>query len=150
AAWLGVGLQQVGAGALVALATGGLGSRRFVPAEDADPGTSRDGAGHGRPRGITPAEGLIGVVCRRATLAAGAADDRRAPLAVDVRNAPEAFGALTFTAFNVTMLVGRLSGAPAIDRYGRTAVVRTGGVLAVTGILLVTLVPSLVVALAGG
>ncbi len=150
AAWLGVGLQQVIAGALVALATGVLGSRRFVPAEDADPGTSRDGAGDGRRRGITRAEVLIGVVCLGAALAEGAANDWLALLLVDVRNAPEAFGALTFTAFNVTMLVGRLSGAPAIDRYGRTAVVRTGGVLAVTGILLVTLVPSLVVALAGG
>lgn len=151
AAWQGVGLQQVTVGALVGLVTGLVAALRFVPAQDPDPGATADGA-EGAParRGVTRAEVLIGVVCLGAALAEGAANDWLALLLVDVRAAPESFGALTFTAFNVTMLVGRLSGAPAIDRFGRAAVVRTGGVLAVTGILLVTLVPSLGVALAGG
>ncbi|MGB7448764.1 MAG: MFS transporter, partial [Ornithinimicrobium sp.] len=67
-----------------------------------------------------------------------------------VQGAPAAFGALALMAFNVAMMLGRLLGSPAIDRFGRESVIRGGGLLAIVGILLVSQVPSLPVALFGG
>src|SRR5690606_16061986 len=101
-------------------------------------------------RGLTRVEVLIGLVCLAAALAEGAANDWLALLLVDVQGAPAAFGALALTAFNLTMTVGRLAGGPTMGRFGRPAVVRAGGVLAAGGILVVTLVPSLPLALVGG
>ncbi|MGO0575347.1 MFS transporter [Ornithinimicrobium panacihumi] len=150
AAWAGIGLVQLPVLALVAAVCGVAGASRFVTEthEDLDPAT---GEGE-RParRGITRLEILIGLVCLSAALAEGSANDWLALLLVDVHGAPEAFGALALTAFNLTMTIGRLIGSPVIDRVGRAVVVRLGGVLAAAGILIVTLVPSLVAALVGG
>lgn len=153
AAVLGVGLVQLPVLAALAMVSGLVAARRFVP-EDHDEHRA-DEAGEPpaglRPRpGITRPEILIGIVCLAAALAEGAANDWLALLLVDVHEAPEAFGALTLTAFNLTMMVGRLMGGPAIDRFGRERVVGVGGVLAVAGILVVVLVPSLTLALLGG
>lgn len=101
-------------------------------------------------RGVTSVEILIGLICLAGALAEGSANDWLALLLVDVHGAPAAFGALTLTAFNLTMMVGRLLGGPAIERFGRAAVVRTGGVLAAVAILVVTLSSSLTLALLGG
>ncbi len=156
AAWQGVGLSQVVAGALLAMGIGLTGARHFAPDAQvpgpAAPHTAVGAAAEPAParRGVTSTEILIGVVCLGAALAEGAANDWLALLLVDVRGAPEAFGALAFTAFNVTMLAGRLAGGRAIDRFGRDAVARAGGLLAAVGIALVIGVPSLVVALVGG
>lgn len=166
-AWLGVGLVQLPVLAALAAVAGVLGATRFVRETV---GQEQDGASagatgvstgaraedptgeRGRParRGLTRLEVLIGLVCLAAALAEGSANDWLALLLVDVQGAPEAFGALALTAFNLTMTVGRVVGGPTIDRFGRTAVVRAGGVLAATGILVVTLVPSMSLALAGG
>lgn len=153
AAVLGVGLVQLPVLAALAMVSGLVAARRFVP-EDHDEHRA-DEAGEPpaglRPRpGITRPEILIGIVCLAAALAEGAANDWLALLLVDVHEAPEAFGALTLTAFNLTMMVGRLMGGPAIDRFGRERVVGVGGVLSVAGILMVVLMPSLTLALLGG
>jgi MFS family permease len=158
AAWQGIGLVQLPVLAAVALVAGVAGTQRFVPEATDGPVVQggpgevlEDPPGAAVPRrGITRLEVLIGVVCLAAALAEGSANDWLALLLVDVHGAPEEFGALTLTAFNVTMTVGRLVGGPAIDRLGRAAVVRGGGVLAAAGILLVTLAPSLPVAVGGG
>lgn len=146
AAWLGVGLVQLPVLAAVAAAAAVVGAQRFVTEDhDGDPTPDRPAR-----RGVTRVEVLIGVVCLAAALAEGAANDWLALLLVDVQGAPEAFGALALTAFNLTMTVGRLVGGPVIDRVGRDVVVRVGGLLAGAGILVVTLVPSLTLALVGG
>lgn len=169
AAWLGVGLVQLPVLAGVALVGAVGGARQFVPedhedheahvvteahAEFGEPGGTaypdESGARQPRRRGVTRLELLIGLVCLAAALGEGSANDWLALLLVDVRGAPEAFGALALTAFNLTMTVGRVLGGPAIDRVGRDTVVRVGAVLAGVGILLVTLVPSLPLALVGG
>lgn len=158
AAWHGVGLLQVPVGAVLGLVVGLAAVRHFIPADLAAEEVRPDGQGSGaqsgqrrssaRPGGgITGAELLIGVVCLAAALAEGAANDWLALLLVDVHEAPAGFGALAFTAFNVTMLIGRLLGGPATTRWGRANLARAGGVLAGAGILLITLVPSLEVAL---
>nr|WP_306237851.1 MFS transporter [Ornithinimicrobium sp. HY1745] len=120
------------------------------PAANATPRGTSQPAASATPRGtrgITRTELLIGVVCLAAALAEGAANDWLALLLVDAHDAPAGFGALAFTAFNVTMLIGRLLGGPATARWGRANLARAGGVLAGAGILLITLVPSLEVAL---
>lgn len=156
AAWLGVGLVQLPVLALVAAAAGALGATRFVPEHDV-PDDASGTAASGTPADAPPARGavtrvevLIGLICLAGALAEGSANDWLALLLVDVHGAPEAFGALTLTAFNLTMMIGRLLGGPAIERFGRVAVVRAGGVLAGVAILVVTLSPSLLLALAGG
>lgn len=99
AAWRGVGLVQVPVVALLAAVTGVLAVRRFV-ADDARapragaPGKPAQQAEPPARSRITRAEVLIGVVCLGAALAEGAANDWLALLLVDVRGAPEAFGAL--------------------------------------------------------
>ncbi|WP_162801951.1 MFS transporter [Ornithinimicrobium murale] len=154
AAWQGVGLMQVPLGGVLGLLVGLAAVRHFIPADPPDDDLQqRDdqrqpGAQPRRGvRDITGAELLIGLVCLAAALAEGAANDWLALLLVDVHQAPPGFGALAFTAFNVTMLIGRLLGGPATTRWGRAHLARVGGVLAGTGILLITLVPSLEVAL---
>jgi MFS family permease len=83
------------------------------------------------------------------TLGEGAANDWLALALVDTRGASQSLAALAFAGFNAAMLVGRLVGGSAIDRFGRTAVVRVSGATAAVGVLLLCLVPSLPVALAG-
>lgn len=167
AAWQGIGLVQVPVLAAIAVVLAVVAAQRFVRETHA-PAPEGVGAPHtsetpetpqtpgyaetpraGRP-GLTRIEVLIGLVCLAAALAEGAANDWLALLLVDVHGAPAAFGALTLAAFNVTMTIGRILGGPAIDRFGRDTVVRAGGVLAAAGILVVTLVPSLTLALVGG
>lgn len=146
AAWWGVGLVQLPLLALVAMVAGLWGASRFVPEPVEEP------AGGEQPvrRGLTRTELLIGVICLAGALAEGSANDWLALLLVDVHGAPAAFGALALTAFNLTMMIGRLLGGPAIDRFGRGTVVRVGGVLAGCAILVVTLSSSLTLALLGG
>lgn len=173
AAWQGVGLVQLpvvaAATALVAL----VAAVRFVPEHHEDAGEqpaptgeaaaagaaptaeADAGAGEGAPtasarRRLTGAELLIGLVCLSAALGEGAANDWLALLLVDVHGAPEAYGALVLTGFNVTMTVGRLVGGPFIDRFGRAALVRGGGLLAAVGIVTVAMAPSLAAAMVGG
>ena len=100
--------------------------------------------------GITALEVLIGLITLSTAIGEGAANDWLALLLVDVRDAPPAFGALTFAAFNLTMLVGRLAGGPAIERFGRVWVLRVSGLCACAGVLLVCLVPMLGAAVLGG
>ena len=153
AAWQGIGLVQLPVLAAVAAVAGVAGAQRFVR-EDSNDATGAQPGAAAQPRparsGVTRLEILIGLVCLAAALAEGAANDWLALLLVDVHGAPEAFGALTLTAFNLTMTVGRVLGGPTIDRFGREVVVRAGGVLAGVGILVITLVPSLSLALVGG
>ncbi|WP_299449933.1 MFS transporter [uncultured Serinicoccus sp.] len=173
AAWLGIGLVQLPVLAAVGAVAGVWGAHHFVreavpdDVEDARHADADAGAvteptpgaaeatvatARARParRGVTPVELLIGLICLAGALAEGSANDWLALLLVDVHGAPAAFGALTLTAFNLTMMIGRLLGGPAIERFGRAAVVRTGGALAAVAILVVTLSSSLALALAGG
>lgn len=116
---------------------------------EAVPGSVAVGASPRASR-ITRLELLIGLITLSTAIGEGASGDWLGLLLVDVRGAPEAVGALTFAAFNLTMLLGRLAGGPAIERWGRVMVLRLSGACAATGVLLLCLVPSLTVALLGG
>lgn len=128
--------------------------RRFVGdhagAATAQPAEAQDQPAAPTRSGITRLEVLIGLITLSTAMGEGAANDWLALLLVDVRHAPEAFGALTFAAFNLTMLLGRLAGGPAIERYGRVAVLRVSGLCAFAGVVLVCVVPYLGAAVLGG
>ncbi|HEX2177871.1 MAG TPA: MFS transporter [Nocardioidaceae bacterium] len=123
-------------------------------AQDADERPARTDAdrpvGRSGGRRLTGLELLLGVLTFSTALGEGAANDWLALVLVDERGAAEAVGALTFAGFNVAMTVGRLGGGAMIRRTGRTRVLRLAGATAVTGVLLVALVPSLAAAVAGG
>lgn len=165
AAWLGVGLVQLPVVAAATAVVALVAAARFVREEHADAAAEEPGAGavddlgvddrgvddaSGPRARLTRAELLIGLVCLSAALGEGAANDWLALLLVDVHGAPAAYGALVLTGFNVTMTVGRLAGGPFIDRFGRAALVRGGGLLAAAGIVVVAMAPSLVAAMVGG
>ena len=98
---------------------------------------------------ITRAEILLGLITLGTAVGEGAANDWLALALVDDRGAAAAVGALTYAGFNVTMAAGRFAGGPLIARYGRVAALRTGGLLASTGIVVLCLVPGTVTALIG-
>ena len=99
---------------------------------------------------ITAVELVLGAMVLAGALAEGAANEWLALLVVEVRDAPEATGAIAFACFNVAMVVGRLGGGWLITRYGRVRVLQAAGVLGTAGVLLVALVPSVAAALVGG
>ena len=124
---------------------------RFLPVSDAPAEPSVEGCGGSRSVSLwrVPAVLVIGLVVVGTTLGEGAANDWLALALVDTRGASQSLAALAFAGFNAAMLVGRLVGGSAIDRFGRTAVVRVSGATAAVGVLLLCLVPSLPVALVG-
>ena len=123
---------------------------RFLPVAPAPQRTpDQRGRTSGPSLWRSPAVLVIGLVVLGTALGEGAANDWLALTLVDTRGASESLAALAFAGFNAAMLVGRLVGGGAIDRYGRTAVVRVCGTTAAVGVALVSLVPSLPVALAG-
>jgi MFS family permease len=122
------------------------GSRTPAAAEE----TATDEAPAARAAGVTGLELMLGLLTFSTALGEGASNDWLALVLVDERGAPEALGALTFAGFNVAMTVGRLAGGELIRRTGRVPVLRLAGVTAVTGVLLVALVPYLAAAVVGG
>lgn len=112
---------------------------------------ARGGAKRGATRRrISGLELLLGLLTFSTALGEGAANDWLALMLVDERGAAEAVGAMTFAAFNVAMTFGRFYGGKLIARKGRTLVLRLAGSSAVTGVVLVAVVPSLTVAVVGG
>ena len=103
----------------------------------------------GRVNRITRAEILLGLITLGTAVGEGAANDWLALALVDNRGAAAAVGALTYAGFNVTMAIGRFAGGPLIARYGRVAALRTGGLLASSGIVVLCLVPGTLTALIG-
>jgi MFS family permease len=99
--------------------------------------------------GITRLEILIGLITLGTALGEGAANDWLAVALVDGRGAPAAIGALTYAGFNLTMALGRFTGAPLIARFGRVPALRAAGLLAATGVVLLCLVPSTATAFIG-
>ena len=127
-----------------------LATRRFIGDHVGVEVTPEEKPAEATRSGITGLEVLIGLITLSTAMGEGAANDWLALLLVDVRHAPPAFGALTFAAFNLTMLLGRLAGGPAIERFGRVWVLRVSGLCACAGVLLVCLVPMLGAAVLGG
>jgi MFS family permease len=80
---------------------------------------------------------LIGVIILAMAMAEGSANDWLPLLMVDGHGFGATAGSVIFTAFAVSMTIGRFAGGWFLDRFGRTAVVRVCALLATAGIALV-------------
>jgi len=89
---------------------------------------------------------LIGVVVLAMAFAEGAANDWLPLLMVDGHGTSATHGSLVYAGFAATMTVGRFSGGPVVQRFGRAAVLSVSAVCAIVGILAVVLAPSALVA----
>ena len=92
---------------------------------------------------------LIGVVVLGATLTEGAGNDWIAKASVDGLGTPESTGALMFALFVLAMTAMRFLGGRAIDRFGRTAVLRASMGAAAAGLGLFVLASDIWLAAAG-
>ncbi|WP_426311047.1 MFS transporter [Cellulosimicrobium sp. E-16] len=92
---------------------------------------------------------LIGLVVLAAALTEGAANDWVSLAVVDGFGTSDAMGAVGLAVFLTAMTGMRLLGTGLLDRYGRVTVLRLGAALALVGLLLFTLSPSLWLALLG-
>jgi len=80
---------------------------------------------------------LIGLVILGLAFTEGTANDWLPLIMVDGYHVSSATGSVVFSIFVGAMMISRLSGGYFLDRYGRTAVLRTTAIIAVIGILLV-------------
>jgi MFS family permease len=124
--------------ALVAAAGAALGltwSRRFLPG-------SEDATGRGEPILARPPRRLwaLGALAFSCLLIEGASGDWSGVYIKDELGASAAFAALGFTAFSVTMTLGRVFGDRLVMRFGPVAVVRGGGAVAAAGFALALVV----------
>ncbi|MFC7877802.1 MFS transporter [Isoptericola sp. NPDC057391] len=89
---------------------------------------------------------LIGVVVLAMAFAEGAANDWLPLLMVDGHGMSATHGSLVYAGFAAAMTVGRFSGGPVVERFGRAAVLSVSALCAIAGILAVVFAPSPVVA----
>ncbi|MEV5883494.1 MFS transporter [Streptomyces sp. NPDC052020] len=111
------------------------------PAEDEDP----------PPRFALPPRSalLIGAVGFCAVFAEGASLDWSAVYLKDQLEASAGLAAACTTGFTLTMAMARIAGDRVVDRFGAVRTVRTGGVLAALGGLLIVLAAHPAVAMGG-
>lgn len=92
---------------------------------------------------------VIGAVGFCAVFAEGASLDWSAVYLRDVLDSSAGLAAASTTAFALTMAVARIAGDRVVDRFGAVRTVRTGGVLATVGGVLVVTAPSALLAMCG-
>lgn len=92
---------------------------------------------------------VIGAVGFCAVFAEGASLDWSAVYLRDVMDTSAGLAAASTTAFALMMAIARLAGDRIVDRFGPVRTVRTGGVLATAGGLLVVTAPHPALAMAG-
>ncbi|GII54178.1 MFS transporter [Planotetraspora thailandica] len=145
AAHLDVNAQLHHVVAAATLATAGLVASRYVldlrPDQDEDP----------PPRFTLPPKSalLIGAVAFCAAFGEGASLDWSAVYLRDVLTASAGVAAASTTGFTLTMALTRMAGDALVDRFGAVRTVRTGGLVAAAGSLLVVIAWHPLVAMAG-
>lgn len=92
---------------------------------------------------LEPRTLLIGVCTLAFAFTEGSANDWLAVALVDGYRTDEVLGAVGFGVFVTAMTVGRFGGGALVERFGRVPVLRATAGLAVAGLLVVTLGPSL-------
>ncbi|WP_100499646.1 MFS transporter [Geodermatophilus chilensis] len=139
---------QLAVTAVLAVTALAVATRSFLPADPAAGEEHRGGSGVGRawrePRTL-----LVGVLTLAFAFTEGSANDWLAVALVDGHGIAESTAAVGFAVFVAAMTAVRLVGGALLDRWGRVAVLRVGGVTAVLGLLLFVTAPALPVALAG-
>jgi len=96
-----------------------------------------------------PSTILIGLIVLGMALAEGSANDWLALAMVDGHGLTNAGGSAVLSVFVGAMTVGRVLGVLVLDRFGRVPVLRASALLAVVGMAMLILVPSVPVAIAG-
>ncbi|MFU8946625.1 MFS transporter [Mycetocola zhadangensis] len=89
---------------------------------------------------------MLGLIVLALALAEGAAGDWLPLLMVDGHGATPAVGSIVFAAFALAMTVGRFSGEPLIERFGKPTVLRTSALVSAAGIALVIFSDNIVIA----
>ncbi|MER6699756.1 MFS transporter [Streptomyces fimicarius] len=92
---------------------------------------------------------VIGAIGFCAVFAEGASLDWSAVYLRDVLDSSDGLAAASTTAFALTMAVARIAGDRIVDRFGAVRTVRTGGLLATAGGLLVVFSPDPAAAMCG-
>ena len=92
---------------------------------------------------------FLGMLCMTVFLVEGSMMDWSAVMLTENHGMPVAQAGYGFAAFSLTMTFGRLTGDRIVARVGRRRVVTVGGLLAMGGILLATLLPLWQAALLG-
>ncbi|WP_406448297.1 MFS transporter [Streptomyces sp. NBC_00876] len=92
---------------------------------------------------------IIGAVGFCAVFAEGASLDWSAVYLRDVLDSSAGLAAASTTAFALTMAIARIAGDRIVDRFGAVRTVRTGGVLATVGGVMVVTAPNAAVAMSG-
>lgn len=92
---------------------------------------------------------IIGAVGFCAVFAEGASLDWSAVYLRDVLDSSDGLAAASTTAFTLTMAVARIAGDRIVDRFGAVRTVRTGGLVATAGGLLVVFAPAPAAAMCG-
>jgi MFS family permease len=156
-AWVGLPLSwQLPTVSMVLMVVMGLATTHYLP--DGIPRSSvgtelfREHGpvtGQARRLGFEPVIILLGIIIFATALGEGAANDWLALVLVDDRGAGPAIGALTYGGFNLTMAVGRFTGGAIIQHHGRVPVLRWAGALACSGVTVLCLVNSTLIALLG-
>lgn len=152
AAWLGIPVgAHLGVLLAVSLAVVLLATRAFLPEGVHDAPRPSDG---GRQGGALRAWGeprtlLLGLVVLGAALTEGAANDWVGLSVVDGFATSDATGAAALAVFVTAMTGMRLLGTRLLDRWGRVVVLRLAASLALVGLVLFALGPTLAVALLG-
>ena len=123
---------------------------RQATASVADSAVPTITAGIRLPRSVwtTPAVLMLGGIVFAATLSESAANNWLAVAVVDGHGAQAAVGAGALSTFLIAQTAGRLLTGPLIDRVGRRVSVVSSTVLAVSGVLLVAVAPSVPAAMA--
>jgi fucose permease len=133
---------------LVVAAVGGVvtltWSRRFLP-------SSEDCTPSGEPVFARPPRRLwaLGALAFAGLIIEGASADWSAVYLRDHLGTSAAVGALAFTAFSVTMTLGRVYGDRLVSRFGQVTVVRAGGTLAAVVFAMALVIDSPAAAMAG-
>lgn len=109
-------------------------------------GNQAEGPPFALPRGEVL---FLGMLCMTVFLVEGSMMDWSAVMLTENHGMPVAQAGYGFAAFSLTMTFGRLTGDRIVARVGRRSVVTVGGLLAMGGILLATLVPLWQAALLG-
>jgi MFS family permease len=133
--------------AIVAVASAAVGltwSRRFLASDT-------DAMGHAEPVFVRPPRRLLalGALAFACLLIEGASADWSAVYLRDELGTTAAIAAIGFTAFSVTMTLGRVFGDRLVDRFGPEAIVRSGGGLAAVGFAVALLASAPVPAIVG-
>ncbi|HLS63638.1 MAG TPA: MFS transporter [Ruania sp.] len=127
-------------------------TRGFLPEpeEQVDDGAAQSGPPASFARvWLEPRTLMVGLVVLAAALTEGAANDWLALAVVDGFEVPNDVGATGLTIFLIGMTAMRFAGTWLLDRFGRVAVLRLCTGLAIVGLAVFCLVPSMPVALAG-